>query len=108
MIIMFIIITLLSWLVCYSQLENVLSFHSKRRLGKFLYHVRNFYITDRQRRNTLPNMKRKHKHMHSITPYVKEDKFIMFSSLIKRLFKLPYTVVMVSVLLTVGKRVIIS
>ena len=51
-----------------------------------------FYITDRQRRNTLPNMKRKHKHMHSIAPYVKEDKFIMFSSLIKRLIKLPFII----------------
>ena len=41
MIIVFIIITLLSWLVCCSQLENISSFHSKRRIGKFIYHVRN-------------------------------------------------------------------
>ena len=50
MIIMFIIITLLSWLMCCSQLENMLSFHSKRRLGKFIYHVRkvNSYVFEFQ------------------------------------------------------------
>jgi hypothetical protein len=58
------------------------------------------YIADRQRRYTLPNIKRKHKHRRSIAPYVKEDErhfilgalaiLIMFSSLIKRLIKLPF------------------
>ena len=50
MIIVFIIITLLSWLVCCSQLENILSFHSKRRIGKFIYHVRkvNSYVFELQ------------------------------------------------------------
>ena len=49
-----------------------------------------FYITDRQRRNTLPNMKRKHKHRRSIPPNVKEDELTMPSSLIKRMIKLPF------------------
>ena len=55
-----------------------------------------FYITDRQRRNTLPNMKRKNSHKHkpkhrrSIPPYVKEDELTKPLSLIKRMIKLPF------------------
>ena len=50
MIIMFIIITLLSGLTCFSQVVSTLSFHSKRMLGNFLYHVRkvNNYVFECQ------------------------------------------------------------